>query len=289
MSAIAHEVASQPDIWRRTADLAPDLPLPARGLRLAVAGCGTSLYMAQSYAVAREQAGAGETDAFAASEFPTGRSYDVLLVISRSGTTSEVLELLRSHRGAPTVALTAVPDGPVAELADTVISLPFADERSVVQTRFASTALMLLLTHAGLDLSPSIEAARRVLEAPLPIDPAEFRRFQFLGRGWTNGLASEAALKLREAAQAWAEAYPAMEYRHGPISLGDPDTAVIAIGPIDATLGTDIRATGATLVDPDPSPLATLVLAHRLAIRLAEIRGLDPDLPRNLTRSVVLP
>jgi fructoselysine-6-P-deglycase FrlB-like protein len=289
MSAIAHEVASQPDIWRRAADLASELPLPARGLRLAVAGCGTSLYMAQSYAVAREQAGAGETDAFAASEFPTGRSYDALLVISRSGTTSEVLELLRSHRGAPTVALTAVPDSPVAELADTVISLPFADERSVVQTRFASTALMLLLTHAGLDLSPSIEAARRVLEAPLPIDPAEFRRFQFLGRGWTNGLASEAALKLREAAQAWAEAYPAMEYRHGPISLADPDTAVIAIGPIDATLGTGIRGTGATLVDPDPSPLATLVLAHRLAIRLAEIRGLDPDLPRNLTRSVVLP
>ena len=223
MSAIAHEVASQPDIWRRAADLAPDLPLPARGLRLAVAGCGTSLYMAQSYAVAREQAGAGETDAFAASEFPTGRSYDALLVISRSGTTSEVLELLRSHRGAPTVALTAVPDSPVAERADTVISLPFADERSVVQTRFASTALVLLLTHAGLDLSPSIEAARRVLEAPLPIDPAEFRRFQFLGRGWTNGLASEAALKLREAAQAWAEAYPAMEYRHGPISLADPE------------------------------------------------------------------
>ena len=105
-----------------------------------------------------------------------------------------------------------------------------------MQTRFASTALMLLLTHAGLDLSPSIDAARRVLEAPLPIDPGEFRRFQFLGRGWTNGLASEAALKLREAAQAWAEAYPAMEYRHGPISLADPETAVIAIGPIDATL-----------------------------------------------------
>jgi fructoselysine-6-P-deglycase FrlB-like protein len=80
-----------------------------------------------------------------------------------------------------------------------------------------------------------------------------------------------------------------MEYRHGPISLADPETAVIAIGPIDATLDTDIRATGATFVDPDPSPLATLVLAHRLAIRLAEIRGLDPDLPRNLTRSVVLP
>jgi fructoselysine-6-P-deglycase FrlB-like protein len=286
MSAIAHEVASQPDVWQRASDLAPGLPLPAHGLRLAVAGCGTSLYMAQAYAAAREQAGAGETDAFAASEFPSGRSYDALLVISRSGTTTEVIHLLKSQRDTPTVALTAVPDSPIAALAGTVVSLPFADERSVVQTRFA---LMVLLTHAGLDMTPSIGAARRVLEAELPLDPGSVSRFQFLGHGWTNGLASEAALKLREAAQAWAESYPAMEYRHGPISLADAGTAVIPIGPIDDSLVADITSTGANLVDPDASPLATLVLAHRLAMRLAELRGLDPDLPRNLTRSVVLP
>src|SRR4051794_11194009 len=83
MSAIAHEVASQPDIWRRAADLAPDLPLPARGLRIAVAGCGTSLYMAQSYAVAREQAGAGGTDAVAPSQVPTGRRFDPPPRVSR--------------------------------------------------------------------------------------------------------------------------------------------------------------------------------------------------------------
>jgi fructoselysine-6-P-deglycase FrlB-like protein len=289
MSAIAHEVASQPDVWQRASDLAPGLPLPAHGLRLAVAGCGTSLYMAQAYAAAREGAGAGETDAFAASEFPAGRSYDALLVISRSGTTTEVIHLLKSQRDTPTVALTAVPDSPIAALADTVVSLPFADERSVVQTRFATAALMVLLTHAGLDMTSSIGAARRMLDAELPLDPAAVRRFQFLGHGWTNGLASEAALKLREAAQAWAESYPAMEYRHGPISLADADTAVIPIGPIDDSLVADITSTGANLVVPDASPLATLVLAHRLAIRLAELRGLDPDLPRNLTRSVVLP
>ena len=41
----------------------------------------------------------------------------------------------------------------------------------------------------------------------------------FLGGGWTYGLAQEAALKMREAAGAWTEAYPAMEYRHGPIAI----------------------------------------------------------------------
>ena len=102
------------------------------------------------------------------------------------------------------------------------------------------------------------------------------------------GLAYEAALKLREAALAWSEAYPAMEYRHGPIALADGRTLVVPMGEIDPALAADIRATGATLLDAEAEPLASLVLAHRLAISLAHLRGLDPDNPRNLTRSVVL-
>jgi fructoselysine-6-P-deglycase FrlB-like protein len=182
-----------------------------------------------------------------------------------------------------------VAETPVVAAAGDAVLLPFADESSIVQTRFATTVLALMLAYFGEDVQPAIADAEASLARPLLVDPCEFEQFVFLGRGWTVGLAFEAALKFREAGGAWAEAYPAMEYRHGPISLADPETAVIAIGPIDATLDTDIRATGATLVDPDPAPLATLVLTHRLAIRLAEIRGLDPDLPRNLTRSVVLP
>jgi len=293
MSAIAHEVASQPDIWRRAADLASDLPLPARGLRLAVAWCGTSLYMAQSYAVAREQAGAGETDAFAASEFPTGRSYDALLVISRSGTTSEVLELLRSHRGAPTVALTAVPDSPVAELAETVISLPFADERSVVQTRFATSALTLLRASLGAspgaDLARALSDATAAVDGPLPLEPSGTDQVTFLGRGWTVGLAHEAALKCREAAVFWAESYPAMDYRHGPISIAAPGRAVWAFAELPDGLPAQIRATGATLVECDRDPVAQLILAQRFAVAKAASRGLDPDQPRHLTRSVILP
>ena len=290
MSAIEHEVASQPGVWLDAAAIETDGLLPRPGARVAAIGCGTSLYIAQAYAAAREAGGHGETDAFPASEIPAGRSYDAVLAISRSGTTTEVLDAFASVcDGIPTIAVTAVTDSPLAQAATRAISLPFADERSVVQTRFATAALVVLRAHMGIDSAAAAAAAARVLDEPLPVDVEVFERFHFLGRGWTVGLASEAALKLREAARAWSEAYPAMEYRHGPIALADERTLVVPIGPIDAALTADVRATAATVLDPDPEPLASLVLAHRLAIALAHARGLDPDTPRNLTRSVVLP
>jgi fructoselysine-6-P-deglycase FrlB-like protein len=290
MSAIEQEVASQPEVWREAARLDAGDALPRHGERVGVVGCGTSLYVAAAYAALREAAGLGETDAFPASEFPAGRAYDAVLAISRSGTTTEVLDVVAViGERIPTVAITAVADSPLARTAGRVVVLPFADERSVVQTRFATTTLVLVRTHMGIDPAPAVAAAERVLELPLPIDPAGFDRFHFLGRGWAVGLAHEAALKLREAAQAWSEAYPAMEYRHGPIATADSRTLVIPIGELDPDLESDIRATGATVLDPEAEPLASVVLAHRLAIALAHVRGLDPSNPRNLTRSVVLP
>jgi len=113
------EIASQPDCWRRAAALLPAVAdlLPAPGERVAVAGCGTSWFIAQSYAVARESAGLGETDAFAASEMPLGRSYDRVLALTRSGTTTEILHLLDALSGRqPTVAITADSLTPVASL-----------------------------------------------------------------------------------------------------------------------------------------------------------------------------
>src|SRR5215467_8761556 len=104
------EIAAQPDCWRRAVALLPDVAglLPSQGERVAVVGCGTSWFIAQSYAAAREAAGHGETDAFAASEMPTGRRYDRVLALTRSGTTTEVLSLLDAIGAAqPTVAITA--------------------------------------------------------------------------------------------------------------------------------------------------------------------------------------
>ena len=291
MIAIEREIASQPTVWRRAAELAPALAqhLPPVGARLAVIGCGTSLYMAQAYAAARETTGAGETDAFPASELRTGRHYDALLAISRSGTTTEVLRALAAlPKALPTHAIVGADRTPIATSARHTVVLDFADEASVVQTRFATTALVLLLASLGLETEDAAGQAEVVLADGLPAGLETAGSFVFLGHGWTVGLANEAALKLREAALVAAESYPALEYRHGPIALANEQTVVWPLGEVEDDLVADVRAAGAAVVETDRHPLADLVHVHRVALAIARDRGLDPDNPRNLTRSVIL-
>jgi len=294
------ELATQPHCWRQAGQLAAEMAaqlatgaapvLPVPGERVAVAGCGTSWFIAQSYAAAREAAGHGETDAFAASEMPAGRRYDRVLLLCRSGTTTEVLQLLDRLRGTvPTVAITAVPGAPVARAADAVIDLSFADEQSVVQTRFATTELTLLRAHLGVDPNPAADAAERVLATPLPPQLLAARQFTFLGTGWTYGLANEAALKLREAAGQWTESYPSMEYRHGPIAVTSPGSVVWLFSDPPNGLLNDITQAGGHAHLCEEDPLAELVRAQLLAVTIAQTRGLDPDHPLHLTRSVILP
>lgn len=286
------ELVSQPHCWRKAGALLATSSgsLPSPGERVAVVGCGTSWFMAMAYAGMREQAGLGETDAFAASEMPAGRPYDRIVALTRSGTTTEVIDVLtreRTLRGTPTVTVTAVPDSPIAQVTDAVIDLGFADERSVVQTRFATTALVMLRAHLGHDVDALAQDAETALKQDID-ELLAAPQATFLGTGWTVGLAHEAALKAREAAQFWAEAYPSMDYRHGPITIAEPGRLVWSFGPLPQGLAEEVDATGAHLVRSDLDPLAHLVVAQRFAVELAQARGLDPDRPRNLTRSVVL-
>src|SRR5919198_1234117 len=112
---VTREIRRQPESWARALELLPALQgvLPRTGERVAVLGCGTSWFMAIAYAALREAAGKGETDAFAASEFPSTRRYDRVLVISRSGTTTEILRAIE-RAAVPVTAVTAVRDSPVA-------------------------------------------------------------------------------------------------------------------------------------------------------------------------------
>ncbi|MDC0766860.1 SIS domain-containing protein [Streptomyces sp. HD] len=291
MTHVEDELNSQPECWARGAAEATGLrgALPAPGERVAVVGCGTSYFMAQAFAALREESGAGETDAFAASEFPYGRTYDRVLALSRSGTTTEVLDLLGKLKGrTPTTAITADPDTPVMAAADEVAVLDYADERSVVQTRFATTALTLLRAHLGLHTDTIVADARTALAGELPEGLVACGQFTFLGRGWTVGLANEAGLKMREASLSWTEAYPAMEYRHGPISITTSGTATWMFGEAPEGLAEQVRATGGLWIEGRLDPLAELVRAQRLAVAVAVARGLDPDQPRHLTRSVIL-
>jgi fructoselysine-6-P-deglycase FrlB-like protein len=292
MSFTADEIGSQPVIWRKAVDrgrdLDPDTFLPGR--RLAVVGCGTSYHMAQAFAALREARGLGEADAIVASEWRTTRRYDAVVALSRSGTTTEVVRVLEGLDGdVPSVALSAVAGTPVVEAARDAVLLEFADERSIMQTRFATGALALWRAHLGDDLEPAVRAAERALLAPLPTGPDGLDHVVFLGQGWTVGLANEAALKLREAAGARTESYPAMEYLHGPIAAAGAASLVWAFDELPPPLAAELRRVGAPLVRPSADPMASLVLAQRLALAMAEARDLDPDHPLHLTRSVVLP
>ena len=78
------EIASQPRTWSEAVRLASTVAaaLPSAGERVAFVGCGTSWFVAMAVAVRREELGLGESDAFAASEFPRGRRYDRVVAIS---------------------------------------------------------------------------------------------------------------------------------------------------------------------------------------------------------------
>ena len=292
---LAQEIATQPDDWDRVVGRLPMFAehLPRPGERVATIGCGTSWFMGQAYAARREDLGQGLTDAYAASEHRLGRGYDRVVVISRSGTTTEVVEVVEALRaaGTPHVSIVATAGTPVAERSASTILLDDVDEQSVVQTRFATTTLALLRASLGDDIAPVAAQARAVLaeEATAAYGPlALAEQVTFLGRGWTGGLANEAALKLRESAQFWSEAYPAMEYRHGPISIAAPGRAVWAFGDVPEGLEEEVRSVGAHFEHRDVDPLADLVRLHRLCLAKADAAGLDADAPRNLTRSIVL-
>lgn len=287
---MAAELASQPETWARAAELRDEQALlPGSGSRVAVVGCGTSWFIAQSYAWLREARGHGETDAFAASEAFVDRDYDAVVALTRSGTTTEVLQLVEGLRGrVRTIGVIGDAASPLVGLVDEAVTLPFADETSVVQTRFATTALALFRASLGERLDGPIADAERAVAEELDPELATAEQYTFLGRGWAVGLAHEAALKMREASQSWTESYPSMEYRHGPISIAAPGRVTWHFGEAPEGIDAEVAATGARFEAGSLDPMAELVRAQRVALERARAQGLDPDEPRNLTRSVIL-
>lgn len=139
------------------------------------------------------------------------------------------------------------------------------------------------------------------------------RDFYYIGRGINFAIAAEGALKLKEVSYVHAEGMPAGELKHGTLSLIEDDTSVVVICPHDYTFAatlanaTEAKARGAYIigVSDEPNkifdhwievpkveeifyPLVTIVPLQLLAYHLAVARGLDPDKPRNLAKSVTV-
>ena len=153
----------------------------------------------------------------------------------------------------------------------------------------------------------------------IAIQEKDSRLFLFLGRGISSATAMEGRLKLLEITYIPSLAYPAGESKHGPISIVEKDTACVFICPRGEThaevIGSimEMKARGAKIIsiceegDKDIkrisdeviempssipellSPIPYIVPMQLLAYEIAVLKGLDPDKPRNLAKSVTVP
>jgi glucosamine--fructose-6-phosphate aminotransferase (isomerizing) len=165
-------------------------------------------------------------------------------------------------------------------------------------------------------LSNLIEANLRHNGSEVPKIAAKLngkRDFYYIARGINFAIAGEGALKLKEIAYIHAEGMPAGELKHGTLALIEKETPVIAICPCDYTFDetlsniAETKARGAFVtgvsdrhepmfddwikipkVDEIFYPLVSIIPLQLLAYHSAVARGLDPDKPRNLAKSVTV-
>ena len=298
MTLTEQEILSQPEWWRQALDYASSsasrLSRFVEG-PVALVGAGSSFYVGLvTAAYAQENLGV-QARAVPASLYRP-RHGETAFFISRSGTTTEVLEAAGRAREAnvPSAALVCDADAPLARMVQETVWLDFVREQSVVQTGSATSAMVFLRAVvdalAGRPLPEFLlSQVAQALDRPIP--EKGVNHLVALGSGWRYGVACEAALKVQETAQLWAERYVPMEYRHGPVSCADERTFVMILDPRSAAmeaLARDIASTGARVALAEFDPIVELVRIQSLAVRLSLLKGLDPDRPRHLRRSITL-
>jgi glutamine---fructose-6-phosphate transaminase (isomerizing) len=246
----------------------------------------------------------------------------LFLTISQSGRSDDLVEATSLARacGALTAAIVNDTRSPLALACDIVLPIGAGKEFSVAATKtfVASVAVLLNLT-ATWACQRSIQAALERLPerlgeaAKLDWSPAlsalyEAKTLATLGRGPTLAIAQEASLKLKGVYNIQAEAFSGAEFQHGPITLVSDNYPVLVFMPTDeaasnlAEIATDLsRKSNSVLVTgthvgvtlelpalsrehPDTDAVCLIQSFYRLAVRLAENRGLDVDRPRHLRK-----
>jgi len=243
------------------------------GARRLFTGCGTSFHAAWT---------GGEAVQALELVLAPERDADLLVLVSHEGATPATLEAARAWRG-PKWLVTGKADGPIADLCDEVIVCTPAIEESWCHTASYTCAVAAIAALKGEDVSWLPAAVAEALEADLPIVRKQ-ERFLVAGAGRDLPTVHEAVLKLREGAWVAAEAYETEQLLHGYLAAVDESVRAFVLegagraaeraAPAVAAL----RALGcdATLV-PTRHPVVDVVLFQRLAVRIAEARGREPD------------
>jgi glutamine---fructose-6-phosphate transaminase (isomerizing) len=166
-----------------------------------------------------------------------------IVLMSRSGETTETMraaEMLQSHKTVQTLAVTCNPHSELEKLCTHTFKMEWADEKSTVMTR-SFTAILLAFQRLGLEfvgdavLSDALHELPRHGQAWLDANAKriqdfaakrKFADYVFLGQGVHYWLAEEAALKVTEMSSSYAQVYHSLEFRHGPRSIAGPETLI---------------------------------------------------------------
>lgn len=230
----------------------------------------------------------------------------LVIAISQSGRTLDVLELARAARagGALVVAIVNDDASPLAAAAEVVVPLCAGPEHAIAATKSYLLSCFALLQLAELwsgdaALADAVARAPDVLSAvtAAPLDTlAGATSMYVVARGPGFGAAQELALKLKETCRLHAEAFSTAEVQHGPIALVGPGFPVLALVQDDATAATThdtldrLRALGANVIvlaaaaPAAVQPLAAVQSCYLSLPGLARARGLDADAPPHLAK-----
>jgi glucosamine--fructose-6-phosphate aminotransferase (isomerizing) len=133
-----------------------------------------------------------------------------------------------------------------------------------------------------------------------------------IGKSWNYPMALESAIKIQEVSYIHAEGFAGGELKHGPIALIEEGTPCIALCGNDevsadmTSNATELKARGGFIIGVGPQsqsifdewikvpdadsaqPIINIIPIQVLAYFLAVKRGKDPDMPRNLAKSVTV-
>jgi glucosamine--fructose-6-phosphate aminotransferase (isomerizing) len=256
---MAKEMAEQPSALsaqldelgssRRLAGLIREAP------HVVLTGCGSAHYAARIGSTWLATLAGIRAVSVPASEFddvaPFLDATTLVVAVTQSGETADVLEAMRRARGAGAIiaAIVNVEHSSAARFADHVIPLLAGRERSVLATKSMTAMMARLLVSAGMcgDAEHTVVAAVRDAGTTISAlsDSATFNasigriarivanadHVYVIGKGTGFGVAQEAALKIKEASYVHAEAFPAGELKHGAIALIEEGTPCLVFDP----------------------------------------------------------
>lgn len=255
-------------------------------------------------------------------------SDSAFIAISQSGESADVLESVSfaKNKGVPIISIVNSITSSLAKISDCFMPLNCGPEIGVAATKsFTSQLVVLYKIIEELSTNPLSLDFERVAQATDEIFAARSKikelakklknenSMYVLGRGIHYPIAKEGALKIKEITYIHAEGIAAGELKHGPLALMDENTYVVIINPKDKTYEDnlnsihEIKARNAKVigisnepndiydhfipipsVDPILYPLLEIIPLQLLAYFIAVEKGIDPDYPRNLAKSVTV-